>query len=61
VLGTRQTGEASFKIADLLQDQCWFDTVDELATLMLSVENTKASEMLLQNWVGHKKGYTEVG
>jgi ATP-dependent DNA helicase RecG len=61
VLGTRQTGEASFKIADLLQDQCWFDTVDELATLMLSVENTKASEMLLQNWVGHKQGYTEVG
>jgi ATP-dependent DNA helicase RecG len=61
VLGTRQTGEASFKIADLLQDQCWFDTVDELATLMLSVENKKASEMLLQNWVGNKQGYTEVG
>jgi ATP-dependent DNA helicase RecG len=61
VLGTRQTGEASFKIADLLQDQRWFDTVDELAQLMLDTDNTKASEMLLENWVGYKQGYTEVG
>ncbi|MFT5810186.1 MAG: ATP-dependent DNA helicase RecG, partial [Rubritalea sp.] len=61
VLGTRQTGEASFKIADLLRDQRWFDTVDELATLMLTAENAKASAMLLENWVGHKQGYTEVG
>ena len=61
VLGTRQTGEASFKIADLLQDQRWFDTVDELAQLMLDTDNTKASAMLLENWVGYKQGYTEVG
>ncbi len=61
VLGTRQTGEASFKIADLLRDQRWFNTVDELATLMLTAENAKASAMLLENWVGHKQGYTEVG
>ncbi|MGK0399286.1 MAG: ATP-dependent DNA helicase RecG [Gammaproteobacteria bacterium] len=61
VLGTRQTGEASFKIADLLQDQRWFDTVDELAQLMLNTDNAKASEMLLKNWVGYKQGYTEVG
>jgi ATP-dependent DNA helicase RecG len=61
VLGTRQTGEASFKIADLLQDQHWFDTVDELAQLMLNADNSKASEMLLENWIGSKQGYTEVG
>ncbi len=61
VLGTRQTGEASFKIADLLRDQSWFDKVDELAQLMLNADNSKASEMLLKNWVGYKQGYTEVG
>jgi ATP-dependent DNA helicase RecG len=61
VLGTRQTGEASFKIADLLQDQRWFDKVDELAQLMLADENSAAAKMLLENWVGAKQGYTEVG
>lgn len=61
VLGTRQTGEASFKIADLLRDQRWFDKVDELAKLILNAENSKTSEMLLKNWVGYKQGYTEVG
>jgi ATP-dependent DNA helicase RecG len=30
VLGTRQSGEASFKIADLLRDQKWFAQVDEV-------------------------------
>ena len=34
VLGTRQTGEASFKIADLLHDVRWFSEVDKLARLM---------------------------
>lgn len=61
VLGTRQTGEARFKIADLLRDQCWFEKVDELAKLMLADENSKITKMLLENWVGHKQGYTEVG
>lgn len=61
VLGTRQTGEASFKIADLLQDQRWFDKVDELAQLMLTDKNSAAAKMLLENWVGAKQGYTEVG
>lgn len=61
VLGTRQTGEASFKIADLLRDQRWFDKVDELAKLMLAEENSASAKMLLENWVGHKQDYTEVG
>jgi ATP-dependent DNA helicase RecG len=61
VLGTRQTGEASFKIADLLRDQSWFETVNELAQLMLAEENAEAAKMLLENWVGFKQSYTEVG
>jgi ATP-dependent DNA helicase RecG len=61
VLGTRQTGEASFKIADLLQDQRWFSEVDGLARLMQESEYATMREALMLNWIGDKKDYTEVG
>ncbi len=61
VLGTRQSGEASFKIADLLRDQKWFAQVDELAKLMQKNEYAGIRGELLRNWIGHKQGYTEVG
>jgi ATP-dependent DNA helicase RecG len=61
VLGTRQTGEASFKIADLMRDQSWFEQVDELARLMQKAEYSGEARMLLGNWVGQKQNYTEVG
>ena len=61
VLGTRQTGEASFKIADLLQDQRWFSEVDGLARLMQKSEYATMREALMLNWIGDKKDYTEVG
>jgi ATP-dependent DNA helicase RecG len=61
VLGTRQTGEASFKIADLMRDQKWFDDVNKLAALMQQDEYSSMREALIQNWIGHKQGYTEVG
>ena len=61
VLGTRQTGEASFRIADLLRDQRWFDQVDELAKLLQQNEFQQTRQTLMQNWVGYRRGYTEVG
>jgi ATP-dependent DNA helicase RecG len=61
VLGTRQTGEASFKIADLMRDQKWFRDANELAGLMRKAEYAAMRDALIQNWVGHKQGYTEVG
>ena len=61
VLGTRQTGEASFKIADILRDQKWFAQVDELATLIQQDQYVDMRRQLLQNWVGERQGYTEVG
>lgn len=61
VLGTRQTGEASFKIADLVRDQRWFNDVNKLAALMQKDEYSAMREALIQNWVGYKQGYTEVG
>ncbi|MCP3687084.1 MAG: ATP-dependent DNA helicase RecG [Gammaproteobacteria bacterium] len=61
VLGTRQTGAASFKIADLLQDQKWFAEVDTLAGIMRSSSHQSMRQQLLRNWVGVRQIYTEVG
>ncbi|NNE62918.1 MAG: ATP-dependent DNA helicase RecG, partial [Gammaproteobacteria bacterium] len=61
VLGTRQTGEASFKIADILRDQKWFGEVEELAQLIQQEPYTEMRKQLLQNWVGERGEYTEVG
>ena len=61
VLGTRQAGEASFKIADLLQDQRWFGQVNELTRLMQQAQYSGQREELMQNWIGDKRGYTDVG
>lgn len=61
VLGTRQSGEASFKIADLMRDARWFTRVNELAELMQQPEYGKMRKQLIRNWIGHKQGYTDVG
>jgi len=60
VLGTRQTGEMSFKIADLMRDQKWFPQVEELARLMQQPEHSAQREQLLQNWIGERQEYTDV-
>jgi ATP-dependent DNA helicase RecG len=61
VLGTRQTGEVSFKIADLMRDQKWFAQVEELAKLMQQPEHSAERAQLLQNWIGERQDYTDVG
>jgi ATP-dependent DNA helicase RecG len=61
VLGTRQTGEMSFKIADLMRDQKWFPQVEELARLMQQPEYAEVRSALLQNWIGKRQDYTDVG
>jgi ATP-dependent DNA helicase RecG len=61
VLGTRQTGEMSFRIADLLRDQKWFPQVEALAKLMLHPEHREERAQLLRNWIGDRQDYTDVG
>ncbi len=61
VLGTRQTGDASFKIADILQDVKWFAEVDALAKQLQKPEYSEVRHQLLRNWVGQRQSYTEVG
>jgi ATP-dependent DNA helicase RecG len=61
VLGTRQTGEMSFKIADLMRDQKWFRKVDALAKLMQQPGHARQRDELLRNWIGERQDYTDVG
>ncbi len=61
VLGTRQTGEASFKIADILRDQKWFAEVAKLSAILEQKPHAGMRRQLLQNWIGERKNYTKVG
>ncbi len=61
VLGTRQTGEMSFKIADLTRDQKWFAQVEGLARLMQQPQHAEERIELLCNWIGERQDYTDVG
>ena len=60
VLGTRQTGEMSFRIADLMRDQKWFAQVNELAAMLQQPEYQDQREALLQNWIGERQEYSDV-
>jgi ATP-dependent DNA helicase RecG len=61
VLGTRQTGEMSFRIADLMRDQKWFPQAEALAELMQQPEYREERAQLLHNWVGDRQDYSDVG
>jgi ATP-dependent DNA helicase RecG len=61
VLGTRQTGDMSFRIADLMRDQKWFPQVEELAQLMQQPQYAGERSELLRNWIGERQDYTDVG
>ncbi len=58
VLGTRQTGMISFKLADLQRDQDWLPEVKKIAPSMLN--QTKLCEQLIQRWIGSRRQYGEV-
>ncbi|GAA0558826.1 ATP-dependent DNA helicase RecG [Halomonas salifodinae] len=55
VLGTRQTGLAQMKIADLERDRDLLDSVTELAKALLA-QAPEASGPLIQRWLGDEAG-----
>ncbi len=61
VMGTRQTGEASFRIADLVRDKRWFPQAEQLAELLMQNTYRQQRQQLLDNWIGHKAEYSDVG
>jgi ATP-dependent DNA helicase RecG len=56
VLGTRQTGEMQFRIADLLRDQPLLPQVQQAAMLMLE-RFPEGVDPLIRRWVGGRERY----
>ncbi|WP_081630748.1 ATP-dependent DNA helicase RecG [Thioalkalivibrio sp. ALE16] len=59
LLGTRQTGDRSFRVADWTRDQ---DLLDEATTLAARIENDPArAGALIERWLGSATRYATVG
>ncbi|WP_428634520.1 ATP-dependent DNA helicase RecG [Sedimenticola sp.] len=56
VLGTRQTGEMQFRIADLVRDQPLLDEVQDAAQLLLEQFPERVAP-LVRRWVGDRQHY----
>lgn len=61
VLGTRQTGDASFRIADLVADKQWFDAAKDLAQLLMQPEYESHRQKLQDQWLGSHQQFSNVG
>ena len=59
VLGTRQTGEQSLRVADLLRDQDLLDAVRQAADALLR-DHPEQVEPLIRRWIGGGARYGEV-
>jgi ATP-dependent DNA helicase RecG len=59
VLGTRQTGLLSMKVADLLRDQDLMPRVRRIADRLLD-EDPGAARQLVERWVGESARYGRV-
>ncbi len=59
VLGTRQTGDMNFRIADLMRDQHLLESSKTIASQLL-VQQPHNSERLIQRWLGEAAQYGEV-
>jgi ATP-dependent DNA helicase RecG len=59
VLGTRQTGEVQFRLADLIRDQHWVEPVQKAADQLIA-EKSEHIQPLIQRWIGEKQNYSAV-
>jgi ATP-dependent DNA helicase RecG len=59
VLGTRQTGQLQFRIADLIRDEAILPDVVEAAEL-IQRDYPEKVQPLIQRWLGQSVNYGEV-
>ena len=57
ILGTKQTGMAEFKVADLMRDRKMIPLVQRYAKQII-VENPSLAEALIKRWLGNRAEYT---
>jgi ATP-dependent DNA helicase RecG len=58
VLGTRQTGEAVFRVANLARDAALLPQVNAAADTLLAA-SPEAVERLIRRWVGRAERFAE--
>ena len=58
LLGTRQTGLASFRIADLSRDQDLIPAAQQAAQLLWQ-QDRRGSEALIRRWLGYREIYAQ--
>ncbi|MFT5573736.1 MAG: ATP-dependent DNA helicase RecG [Cryomorphaceae bacterium] len=56
LLGTRQTGSISFKVADLIRDHHLLPLIEECAT-RLAAKSPHNIDPLIDRWIGNKENY----
>lgn len=59
ILGTRQTGDMSFHVADLLRDSALLPKVQKAADIIVT-QCKEVIEPLIQRWLEHKTNYAKV-
>lgn len=59
ILGTRQTGLARLRVADLIQDAHWLAHARDLADALIA-ENDPNTSALIRRWVGSAQQYGQV-
>ena len=59
LMGTRQTGEQSLRVANIVRDQALLPVV-ERAARMLDAEHPERIDPIIARWVRHKARYAEV-
>ncbi len=58
VLGTRQTGDIAFKLADLQRDMGLMPQIHEQAKRLLG-ENPQVAQQLIDRWIGHSEQFAQ--
>ena len=59
VTGTRQTGELSFKVADLSQHAHLLDQIASLSET-IRANHGEARDQLIERWIGHEEHFVNV-
>lgn len=59
LLGTRQTGQAQFRVADLVRDQHLVPDVQRCADAMLR-DDPQATQTIMTRWIGRSERYLDV-
>lgn len=60
MMGTKQSGELNYKVADLERDSHWLPVVKDLAIELLQ-QQPAAAAVLVDRWMGAKTQYADVG